>query len=48
MAKVALPKEPFEIAVGRNADMFTAQWRSLVPVSLGIGLVAGLAVIAVK
>jgi len=48
MAKVALAEEPFEIAVTHGADMLAAQGRALVPVSQGVGLVAGLAVIAVE
>jgi hypothetical protein len=48
MAKVALAEEPFEIAVARGSDMLAAQRWPLVPVSLGVGFVAGLAVIAVE
>ncbi len=48
MAKVALPEEPFEIAVTRAADMLAAQWRPLMPVSLGVLPVALLTMIAVK
>jgi hypothetical protein len=41
MSKVALAEESFQIAVAHGADMLAAQRRPLVPVSLGVGLVAG-------
>ncbi len=47
MAQVALTQKPFEVAVAKIADSFTAQRGALVAVAPRVGLMALLAVVAI-
>jgi len=48
VSKIALPKEPFEVAIGGIADGVAAQRRALASVSGASGLVTLLAMVAEK
>lgn len=47
VAEVTLPQEPFDVAIAGVAQLWAAQRGTLVPVTLGVGLVALLAVVAI-
>lgn len=48
MAQIALAQEPFEIAIGGGADVIGFEGRLLFPVACPVGLVALLAMVAIK